>query len=504
MPNNHKLEDVIRFNLNNRLKNDHIDLRNETESLLNDIGASLSEFGGTITFYGKDPIIPSVLRYGSFSAISLAAKAAQIASIWKIKTGEPQDINVDVRKALRRFACFYEGDLETVNGRPGDTNAELGSAVQTAFYKSKDNKWVFFTCPYPRLRNNALTLLKCAPDENSVKKAVAQWNAEELEKAAESAGAPIYLVRSPDEFMKLDVFQKVLKHEPLIKIEKVADSKPIPFSEQGDALHGIKALGLGHVIAGAAVGRALALHGADVLNVWLKNDYEHSLFHYTSNVGHRSVKLDIKGQEEDKKKFDELLAGADIFFSNRRGGFLERYHLSPHELTKKFPGLITATVYFSGEEGAWSKHVGFDISTGAFGGAYWLESLGGTYRKTNEPHLTPKIAIISDYVVGWLTTVGVLEALKRRAKDGGSYKVSVSLGRVLCWLLSLGVFDQEYAYNKANSDEEHAYVMPEPILGNTPMGYYRGVAEQVEMSKTPGHYKYLLEPLFSSLPEWDE
>jgi crotonobetainyl-CoA:carnitine CoA-transferase CaiB-like acyl-CoA transferase len=33
-------------------------------------------------------------------------------------------------------------------------------------------------------------------------------------------------------------------------------------------------LGMGHVIAGAGLGRGLALHGADVLNVWRPSEFE--------------------------------------------------------------------------------------------------------------------------------------------------------------------------------------------------------------------------------------
>jgi hypothetical protein len=35
------------------------------------------------------------------------------------------------------------------------------------------------------------------------------------------------------------------------------------------------------------------------------------------------------------------------------------------------------------------------------------------------------------------------------------------------------------------------------------MGFYKGVAEQVEMTRTPGYYKHLLLPLRSSKPEWE-
>ncbi|MDR6547343.1 crotonobetainyl-CoA:carnitine CoA-transferase CaiB-like acyl-CoA transferase [Chryseobacterium rhizosphaerae] len=499
------LEKIIQNNLDNRLTTDEFDLHAETEYILNTVGASLSDFGGKLSFYGKDPIIPSVLRYGAQSAVTLAAKAAQIADIWRLKTGETQDIHVDLRKALRRFASFFEGTLEQVNGKPGNVNSELGSGLApNIFYKTKDDRWIQFTCLYPTLRHAAGKLLNCNPTQEKIAEAVKQWNAADLEEAGGKAGIPLYILRSPEEFMKLDMFQKVAKNLPVIKIEKVADSDPIPLPKGGDdALSGIKALGLGHVIAGCGIGRALALHGADVLNVWRYGDYEHELFHFTSNVGMRSTCLDFDKNEEDDKAFQELLSTADIFFSNRRSGFLNRKGLNLRELGKKHPGLITATVYFNSEEGPGSDRVGFDVSAGALAGPYWLESLGGTYKKTDVPHPTPQIAVINDYMAAWLAVVGILQALKLRATEGGSYKVSVSLSRTVAWQLGMGIFDQKFAYDKANSDDEHAYILPDFIEEQTPMGFYKGVTEQVEMTKTPGKYKHLLEPLKSSQPKWE-
>lgn len=495
------LEARIRRNLDFRATSDAFDVHAETEAVLNSVGASLTEFGGELSFYGKDPIIPSVLRFGTFSAIGLAAKAAQMASVWRMKTGQSQNIHVDVRKALRRFATFHEGTLELVNGLPGNMGSELDSGVMADFHQCKDGRWVFFTCNYPKLRNAALKLLQCAPGKEQVAKAVAQWDAAALEAAAAKIAIPLYMVRSPSEFIELDVFQNVLKNQPLISVEKVADGDPIPFQQGGDVLSGIRALGLGHVIAGAGMGRALALHGADVLNIWRQSDYEHSVFHFTSNVGLRSARLNLDAPK-DRQTFDALLDGADIFFANRRAGFLDRYGLSPDDICRKHPGLISATVYFSGREGAWSERAGFDVSTGAYAGPYWLESLGGTDTPTRTPHTTPQISIISDYVVAWLGVVGIVQALKRRATEGGSYKVSVSLSRAVAWLMSMGIFDQGYARRVAGSDDEHAYIDPDPMVEQTPMGLYRGVAEQVHMSRTPGRYRYPLLPLGACTPEW--
>ncbi|MFD1561775.1 CoA transferase [Paraburkholderia silviterrae] len=495
------LEARIRQHLDCRTTSDAFDIHAETEAVLNSVGASLTEFGGELSFYGKDPIIPSVLRYGTFSAIGLAAKAAQMASVWRMKTGQSQNIHVDVRKALRRFATFHEGTLELVNGLPGNMGSEAESGVMADFHQCRDGRWVFFTCNYPKLRNAALQLLQCAPGKEQVARAVAQWDAVALEAAAAKIAIPLYMVRSPEEFLKLDVFQDVLKNQPLISVEKVADGDPIPFQQGGDVLSGIRALGLGHVIAGAGMGRALALHGADVLNIWRQSDYEHSLFHFTSNVGMRSARMNLDAPTA-RKTFDELLDGADIFFANRRAGFLERYGLSPDDICRKHPGLISASVYFSGSEGPWSGRAGFDVSTGAYAGPYWLESLGGTDTPTRTPHTTPQISIISDYVVAWLGMVGIVQALKRRATEGGSYKVSVSLSRAVAWLMSMGIFDQGYARRVAGSNDEHAYVDPDPMIEQTPMGLYRGVAEQVYMSRTPGRYRYPLLPLGACAPEW--
>jgi hypothetical protein len=70
--------------------------------------------------------------------------------------------------------------------------------------------------------------------------------------------------------------------------------------------------------------------------------------------------------------------------------------------------------------------------------------------------------------VAWLTTVGIMSALRRRAVKGGSYRVVVSLTRVTLWLLSLGIFDKKYARATAGSSDEHTYVAPDLFTADTP------------------------------------
>jgi crotonobetainyl-CoA:carnitine CoA-transferase CaiB-like acyl-CoA transferase len=155
----------------------------------------------------------------------------------------------------------------------------------------------------------------------------------------------------------------------------------------------------------------MALHGADALNVWRPSDVEHTLWHYTSHVGMRSTMLEL-GNKEGQAKFRELLSKADVFVSNRRKGWRERFHITPEETIKQRPGLIDTQITWAGETGPWSNRVGFDI-TATF--AWGLDNIEGS----DEKPAHPSIFVACDYAAGWLATCGVLSALLRRAKEGG-------------------------------------------------------------------------------------
>jgi len=251
---------------------------------------------------------------------------------------------------------------------------------------------------------------------------------------------------------------------------------------------------MGHVIAGSGIGRDLALFGADVLNIWQPLDWELDVFYWTSHVGMRSSILDLH-EKRDLEKMNQLLDDADVFFSNRRPGYLERFGLTADELCSKHPGLIHAKVVLHGETGPWSNRTGFDEVAGAVTGVFALEG-------TADNPLLPPINIVCDYIVGWLASVGIMSALRRRAIEGGSYRVVVSLTRVTLWLLSLGIFDKKYAQTTAGSSDEHTYVPPDLFTADTPLGLYQGFTEQVAMSRTPGSFRTILLPRGSSKPEW--
>ncbi|MGY2735066.1 CoA transferase [Sphingomonas sp. UYP23] len=490
-----KFTQTLEHNLANRSTTGDFDLAGETEAVLNSVGASAAESGGVLSFYGQDPIVPSVVRFGAMASIALAAKSTMIAAIWKERTGRPQDVHVDVRKALRRFSPFIDRRWELVNGYDGGVYTEPDTPFFGTFYETKDSKWVLPTNFYPKLHRDTCAFLNVPGTEKAVAQAIKGWDGEELEEAGNAAGIVMPLARPLQQIIGMDVFQKGLRDQPLISIEKIADSDPVPFTDNpSDPLSGIRALGLAHVIAGPSIGRALALHGADVLNVWSPEDWEHNVFLYTSHIGTRSTMLRIKDAEA-RAKFMELMAGADVFYANRRPGVLARHGLSAEELCAFRPGLVHTSVVYATEKGPWSDRIGFDVSTGVTMGLFNLEG-------TDERPTPPPIRVVNDYVAGWLATVGTLQALKRRATEGGSYKVVVSLSKVTLWLMSMGIFDKDFAQAIAGSDDEHTYVAPDQFSAQTPMGIYTGVTEQVVMSDTPGGYRFVMEPRGSAQPEW--
>jgi crotonobetainyl-CoA:carnitine CoA-transferase CaiB-like acyl-CoA transferase len=288
------LAKAIIENYDNPLQSSSIDVPAQVESLLLSLGATSSDSGGKVTYYGSDPITPDRLPYGSISAISLAAKAILIAKIWKHRTGEGQDIHIDVRKALRRLTPFLDGKWELVNGFPGRMDPYNPFSDGPDIVPTNDGKWIMFAEIYPGLRQRAIDLLKPRGGSyEALRDAAKEWNGEELELAAEKAGIPMPLARNIKDVLKMDAFTKNLGLMPLVSVEKVGESDPIPFAPTPTTpLDGIRLLSSSHVIAAPSIGRAMALHGADALNVWRPSYVEHTLWHYTSHVGVRSTMLD--------------------------------------------------------------------------------------------------------------------------------------------------------------------------------------------------------------------
>jgi crotonobetainyl-CoA:carnitine CoA-transferase CaiB-like acyl-CoA transferase len=491
-----KLEDKVRRALSSRIKDDvTISPSRELSDVLAEVGLDQSSGGGNVVFEGRDPIISSPLPLATMAAVSLMAKAVTAADIWRLRTGEGQDLSVKLGQVLHRLCPFYDKKWELLNGyAPGTPHDPTNPFMPSFMYPTRDGRWMQFVNIYPRTKTAALAFLGCNDDPRAIGEAIRKWDALPLEEAANRAGLQATVVRTAEEFLATEQFQYI-KDLPLIAVKKIGESSPEPFTpEPRSPLDGVRALGLGHVIAGAGLGRALAYHGADVLNVWRPQDFEMDLTYYTANVGMRSTTMDI-GQEVSRLRLESLIRESDVFFANRRPGFLQNYRLSAEDVADIRPGIVHVDMSLYGENGPWANRTGFDQNAGGVSGIFALE---GT---PEVPRLT-EIFVVNDYAMSWLGAVGTMAALKRRAIEGGSYRVRISLLRLSLWLLQIGVFDKSYARSVAGKPGDHAFLPPTLFKAETPCGDYQGVTDQVVMTRTPGRYRVPLVPRGSSHPEW--
>src|SRR5262249_31142079 len=110
---------------------------------------------------------------------------------------------------------------------------------------------------------------------------------------------------------------------------------------------------------------------------------------------------------------------------------------------------------------------------------------------------------VVDLVGGMVTAGGVQAALIRRAKEGGSYRLTVTLAQVTTFEMSLGLNDKAQLLDIAALGPEHQIQRPNLVTRMTPFGEFTRLGSQVELSKTPEFWTDpMLVPLGSSRPEW--
>ena len=67
---------------------------------MRDIGGAIGDAGGKVSFTGADPIIRSHFRVGSAMAIPAMGAGLGAAAIWRERTGQSQDLTVDLRESI--------------------------------------------------------------------------------------------------------------------------------------------------------------------------------------------------------------------------------------------------------------------------------------------------------------------------------------------------------------------------------------------------------------------
>ncbi|WP_137917718.1 CoA transferase [Hydrogenophaga sp. 2FB] len=192
------------------------------------------------------------------------------------------------------------------------------------------------------------------------------------------------------------------------------------------ALHGVRVIEMGQLIAGPFCGKTLGEFGAEVIKIeapgtgdplrnWRLIQEGTSVWWQVQSRNKRSVTLDLR-QKDGQDIARKLIAEADVLIENFRPGTLEGWGLSPEELHRINPGLVMLRISGYGQTGPYRDLPGF----GAIG-----EAMGGLRHLTGEPGRVPvRVGVsIGDTLAALHGTIGVLTALYHRKVNGGQGQV---------------------------------------------------------------------------------
>ena len=445
-----------------------------------DVARVSAPSGASIEITGEDPVLDTRFAAGEAAAASLGLAGAAAAHLWELRTGEPQDVRVDVRAAAATLLGFL---LQRTSGRI-DLSRAL-SAV-TALYEAGDGRWIHLHGGFPHLAEGTVDLLGGAMEPEAVAAAVARWDAFALEEALAERGLCGAAVRSVAEW-QAHPQGRALAGLPVVEVERIGDAPPEPLPPGDRPLSGVRVLDLTRVLAGPTCGRTLAGHGADVLRIGAERLPSIEPFVVETGRGKRNAFLDLD-RPEDLERLRALARDGDVFCQGYRHGSLEQRGLGADALAALRPGTIHVSIDCYGHAGPWAGRPGWEQLAQSAAGIAQADARNG------RPRLIPAAA--TDYTTGVLAAFGVMTALARRAEEGGSWRVRASLCQTAGWLTRLGPgFDPAAASGFGDVDALR-------METETAWGRLTHLAPAEHLSKTPARWALPPAPLGSHAPEW--
>jgi crotonobetainyl-CoA:carnitine CoA-transferase CaiB-like acyl-CoA transferase len=408
-------------------------IRGELEPLANliDQVGLTAHFSGDAIMVGDDPVIRSPHRLGEASCTVQMLIGAAGAAIWEARGGGRTDLSIDIIHGLHYLhPTHYIGQ----SGYPSSVGAEF--VAVNGVFPTRDDRYIMLEAgpPYQKLLNGYLNFFDCGNNKQSFAREVAKWDAEDLEQALANAGLPAARAFTAEEW-RAHPQGEALAGAPPVEIVKLADGDPVPFQGHADSpLDAVRVLDFTHVLAGPRSARTLVEYGADVLHIsspWFADTMAQ---HLGVDAGKYDAYLDLRN-ENDMATMRQLAATADVFASTYRPAVNERFGLLPEPLAAASErGIVYMSANAYGHSGPWKDRPGFDQNGQVASGFAMTEGQGGP------PKFSP-VFYLRDLITGYLAAAGMMAALHRRAIEGGSYHVKLSLTRSAMWVQDLGLLD---------------------------------------------------------------
>jgi crotonobetainyl-CoA:carnitine CoA-transferase CaiB-like acyl-CoA transferase len=451
--------------------------------VLSDLGLPAAELRSTVRLEGTPPVLNSPHKIALAGGIALLAKGAAIASLWEQRGGLPQQVVLDARDpvfALNPFPWLRRNDHTAMVLKHGREPAG-------GYFTTGDGQTVFVATPNPKQRDLLLLLLNTPNDRDAVAAAIAKHDGAELEDAFIRHGITGALVREAADWRQLPQ-GLALAGQPVVQIERIGDSDPVPLGPGTRPLDGVRVADLTHVVAGPTVSRYLAEQGADVLHL---GPLHPKLIDATgitleTNMGKRSAIVDF--EDDGVEVLNTLLRDADVFVQAWRPGVLQSRGFGAAEVAAARPGIIYTSVSCYGPEGPWSTRAGFDPVALASTGLTADEARHDKFK--NAPP-----GILSDGFAGFLGAAAIAATLARRAVEGGSWHINISLARMATWIQEFGLYPE-------GTPEGPAIGAPRTRRMESAFGTLDYVAPALRYSETMSYFDKPPVPVGASRPEW--
>ncbi|MGB7195467.1 MAG: CoA transferase [Collimonas pratensis] len=414
--------------------------------------------------------LPSQFPVGALASAVIGAQALAAAEFWRLRGGSRQTVAVDQRHAL---AIFRSERYLLMNGKPP---ADPWSPI-AGYYQAGDGRWIQLHTNFPHHRDGVLRVLQCADNRAAVAAAIAGWQATELDARLAQEGMCAALIRSPDEWLTY-LQATAIAGLPLFEIERIADSAPEMPRLGQRPLSGVRVLDLSRVIAAPVAGRTLAQHGAEVLAIGAAHLPNIPTLVIDNGRGKRAAQLDLRS-EAGRQRLRQLIRGADVFLHAYRPGALAALGFSSDALQALRPGLVEVRLSAYSHAGPWAERRGFDSLVQSATGIAWEE---GKAAGSVQPGKLPCQAL--DHATGYLAAFCAMTALRRRATEGGGWRVQVSLAQTGRWLQSM----PRLADGLQHADLSQAEVDKWRQTMRSSYGEISAIAPAEQMSKTPPHF----------------
>jgi hypothetical protein len=439
---------------------------------------------------GREPALPSSFAVATALQASLGAAALAAAEIGRARGGPLQQVSIDALDAVRESAAYFRLDGRTPN---------IWEKFSGLYPCGADLApgWVRIHANFAHHRDAALRVLGLPPgdasDRQHVVQALRAWHAEDFEQAVADAGGVAAALRSFDDWDRHPQ-APVLAGQALVDMQRLpgppepAPRPGAPWQPGQGPLHGLRVLDLTRILAGPVAGRTLAAYGADVMLVNSPQLPNIEAVADTSR-GKLSVHVDLQ-TEAGRETLRGLVREADVFLQGYRPGSLDALGFGPQALASLRPGIVCVSLSAYGTQGPWAGRRGFDSLVQTATGFNRAEALAWG---SPEPKALPLQVL--DYSAGYLLAFGAQAAWLRRARDGGSWHVQVSLARTGQWLRTLGRCSDFAAVPRPSFDGATETTA-------SGFGELEAVRHAAQFSHTPARWRRVSMPPGSHAPVW--